>query len=214
MNERPSIWGYGIGLGLAFAGGILAMHVQAGAVVNPWWVFYPSVVVTVMGVVVGLAGLGAGFTWGLTVYEKVQELRQPPPAMVTEYEPEPDDDPAPDEWQAREDAWALVLRVFFNNGETADGFSHRKLESTMTEDAWTELTTFYASDEGGRVLRLTSAGYVIGYGWSYDTVREKLVRRLLPHPDGDPPTIEVLPRDTTRRNARRQGAVEVVAEKG
>jgi hypothetical protein len=126
-------------------------------------------------------------------------------ASVTAPEPAPDAPEQPDD-DALDAAWRLSLRRFFHNGEVAGGFSHRKLESTMTEDAWTVLTTFYASDDGGRVLRLTPAGYVLGYGWDHDTVRQKITRQTLPHPPGDPPDVAVLPDDASRRDARRQKA--------
>jgi hypothetical protein len=201
MNDRPSAWGYGLGLGMAVTGGILAVHVQAGTVVPQWWVFYPSLIVAVMGVTVGLSGLGHGVTWGLELAERVREFRTPP-APVLEYEPDPEpDEPDTD---ALEESWRLALRRFFHNGEVAGGFSHRRLESSMTEDAWTELTTFYSSDDGGRVLRLTPQGYVLGYAVTYDTLLKAINQNRLPHPKGTPPEVSVLPDDATRRDARRQ----------
>ena len=208
------MWGYGIGLGMAVAGGVLAAHVNAGTVVALWWVYYPSLIVTVTGIVVGVAGLGAGIGAGVELVAWARERLSPPPALVTYEDPEPDDDPTPNEWEALEDAWAVTLRIFFTNGETAQGFSHSRLVEngkTMGETAWTDLTSFYASDEGGRVLRLdAAAGYVINHGWSYDYVRTCLVRRTLPHPAGSPPEVVVLPKDTTRRSTRRQVETEVV----
>lgn len=208
MNDRPSVWLVGMGAGMAAAGGTLAAHVYSGAVVALWWAYYPMLGVTVMGAVIVLSGLGSalagGVTFALDTYERVQTLRRPPPAE--EYAP--DDDPGPlVDPEAEEDAWAVTLRIFFRNGEVAGGFSHSRLVEAggLSEGAWTELTTFYASDAGGRVLRLdTAAGYVLGYGWSYDTVREKITRRLLPHPTGSPPEVVPIPFDTTRRDTRRQ----------
>ena len=206
---RFTTWVAGFALGGALATGIGIADRLSPAFAYPLDV-YALLAVSVMFSVVGLEFAGVSGARVILALPELREAWAGPPAPVVEYAPEPEDDPTPDDWQALQDAWYTALRVFFRNGEVAGGFSHRKLESTMTEDAWTELTSFYASDDGGRVLRLTPAGYVLGYGWTHDSVREKLVRRLLPCPGGDPPTLEVLPYDAIRRDTRRQ-ATEGVA---
>lgn len=114
--------------------------------------------------------------------------------------------PPPDE----DSAWYPVLRAFFTNGQRAEGFSHTRLEKTMSEDAWTDLTTFYASDAGRRLLRLDSAkGYVWNYAVNLDAVMPLLTAHSLPHPKGAPPQIAPWTPDATRRDTRRQKATVV-----
>ena len=137
----------------------------------------------------------------MEVAARLALLNVPVPSTVTE-DGHLYDDGSFDE--ALKETWYGVLRQFYRNGEIAAGFSHRKLEGTLTEKAWTELTTFYASDAGGRVLRLTADGYVLGYGWEHDTVRQVIERRQLPCPSGVPPVVSVLPDGAMRRDARRR----------
>lgn len=116
-------------------------------------------------------------------------------------------DPTPDQAEALEDAWYTALRIFFRNGEVAGGFSHTRLvvSGSMTDKPWAELTTFYAKPENGAVLRIEAPeGYVRGHGWTFDTIREALMQRRLPHPDGSPPEVVILPSNATQRDASRR----------
>ena len=206
MNERPAYWGVGLGLGLALAGGVVVADAYAGVLRPGWWALYPSLILAGIGTVVTLAGLGKGLSWALDTSDELAARREQrrPPAPVELPEPEPDDAPETD---ALEDDWYIALRRFFRNGEVAGGFSHSRLveSGSITEGPWTELTRFYASEEGGQVLRLEAPeGYVRGRGWTFDDIKSAIAQRRLPHPPGEPPEVVVLPDDATRRDGRRQ----------
>lgn len=200
--------------GLRYVGLFLAGCGAAGLLIGVVGFFWPDVAAArAQWLAAGAAGLCLLFVLlgdtSLTWRERAATMRLKLAAIAPQAPPRgaesPDESADPD---ALETAWCTALRVFFRNGEAAGGFSHSKLVErgeTMSEGDWTELTSFYASKDGGGVLRLDSRdGYVLNHGMTYDYIRQCIVRASLPHPDGNPPEVVALPHDTTRHTARRQ----------
>lgn len=209
MNDRPSAWLIGFGIGMAVTGGVLAGHVRTAAVVPQWWVFYPALIVTVTGIVVGLSGVGYGVAWGLQVWEKVAELRRPalpavgaPPAPLDE---EPDVDY---EHAAKLDA----MLTFFHAGEKAGGFSAGLLSpGVVGSDTWEDLTDFYISPEGRQVLRVVAGnvGTVWNHGHGLDSTIRGLRAGVIPLPPGEVPLVSAYVAPVAaQRSAPRKGTTK------
>lgn len=197
--------GLGLGLCVASALGISAVLGGREWPVSVYWLVVSTCVGAVPFVVFLARGTVGAFNVAADMLERWRQLNPAP--TVTVYETEAEDAAAPVPAEALADAWYTVLRVFFRNGEVAEGFSHSRLVEvgrTLSEGDWTELTHFYASEAGGGVLRLEPQGYVLGHGWTHDFIRQCIVRRTLPYPAGSPPEVVPLPADTTRHDARRR----------
>ena len=206
--------------GLRYVGLFLAGCGAAGLLIGVVGFFWPDVAAArAQWLAAGAAGLcllfvllgDTSLTWrerDVNLQVKLAAIAPPAPPRGDD---ESDDSTDPD---ALETAWYTSLRVFFRNGEAAGGFSHSRLVergATMSEGDWTELTSFYASKDGGGVLRLDSRdGYVLNHGMTYDYIKQCITRRSLPCPSGSPPEVVALPHDTTLRQARRQPRTEGV----
>lgn len=71
------------------------------------------------------------------------------------------------DYDAERDAWKLALTRFFRAGDSAGGFSIRKLDGVVGSDTWPRLVHFYATSDGGNVLRDAGGdtGFTWGHGW-------------------------------------------------
>ena len=215
MNNRPSVYGIAFGIGMSITGGALAAHVKAGTVIEPSYVYYPALVVTWTGIMLGLAGLGNAFTWGLEQFERVMEIRQPPaPALVTT----PTQPTPPTTEDTTDLAWRVALERFFRAGGMAEGFSINKLSGVVGSQSWGKLTDFYLEPQAdlltgkaiGPVLRDAGSniGTVWNHGWGLDLVMQLIAKGALPHPDIPVPVIELYVRHAAERNAPQKGATQ------
>jgi hypothetical protein len=204
--------------GLRYVGLFLAGAGAAGLLIGVVGFFWPEVAAArAQWLAAGAAGLcllfvllgDTGLSWRERDVNLQVKLAAIAPQAPPQGDTESDESTDPD---ALETAWYTALRVFFRNGEAAGGFSHSKLVErgeTMSEGDWTELTSFYASKDGGGVLRLDSRdGYVLNHGMTHDHIRQCIVRRSLPCPSGSPPEVVALPHDTTLHTARRRAATQ------
>lgn len=210
MNERPAYWGVGFGLGLALAGGFVVADAYAGLLRPGWWALYPALVLSGMGTVVTLAGLGKGLSWALVEWDEMQARRNPP-ALAPETAPEPDDE-GPDyaaeaEYKAKLDA----VMTFFHAGERAGGFSAGLLSpGVVGSDTWDALTDFYVSEVGRRVLRVVAGnvGTVWNHGHTLDSTIRGLRAGLIPLPPGPVPVVSAYVPPAAQRNAPRKSATK------
>jgi hypothetical protein len=211
VNDRPSAWGYGLGLGMAVTGGVLAAHVHGGHVVPQWWVFYPSLIVAVMGIVVGLSGLGHGLSWGLDLAERVREYRAGPQNGATSLldAPEAIVDEEPDT-DAETEAMRLAVEIWFRAGDALGSFSENSLTGAGVcgSDVWPRLAGFYSSDGGHAVLRVVpgNVGTTWNYGHNLDSTLLGLASARIPLPPGRVPVVKPYVRPATQRGAAQKGA--------
>jgi hypothetical protein len=207
MN-MPSSWAAGIGFGLCLAAALGLAALDRGQPV-PW---DRCIAVTVLGFgLVPSLEFAARATWAIVtavggaILEWQERTRYVPPD-----DPEPDEEPGQREIDRveydRQQAWALALDRFFRAGDSAGGFSIRRLGGVVGSDTWGGLVHFYGSELGGNVLRDAGGdtGYTWGHGWSLDRVTMALHAGKLPYPDMPVPVVQLFVAPATRRDTKRR----------
>jgi hypothetical protein len=207
MNDKPSAWFYGFGLGI-----VAVCVLGISSTVNGWDVPLPVFVYVFglgLGAVVTLQFTGASFKAVVaSAFEMVKQYQTltPAPTLVQADTPEPEPDT-----DLLASAWKVPLSRFFRAGDSAGSFSIRNLAGVVSEGDWAGLTDFYCSDEGRRVLRDRGGnlGTAWGYGWSLDAVLQALNASKLPLPDMPVPDVQPYVANSTQRGTKRRSPAVV-----
>jgi hypothetical protein len=207
MNDKPSAWFYGFGLGI-----VAVCVLGISSTVNGWDVPLPVFVYVFglgLGAVVTLQFTGASFKAVVaSAFEMVKQYQTltPAPTLVPADPPEPEPDT-----DLLASAWKVPLSRFFRAGDSAGSFSIRNLAGVVSEGDWALLTDFYCSDAGRRVLRDRGGnlGTAWGYGWSLDAVLQALNAGKLPLPDMAVPDVQPYVANSTQRNTKRRAPAVV-----
>ena len=220
MNDRPSAWlaGAGVGLFLVAACGVV---VTLGGWAAPWQLY------------AALGGLGLGLTvatdFGLNVLDWWraatvavrldqarawhQELANQ--ARELELQAATGDPPAaPDPEPVRRAAWDAANITLFVGGDKAGGYSQAKMQGMISSDPWQAWSDYYAaSPDGDPVLQRVpgKVGTKLAYRWPLTRVLFAITRGELPTPPGPPPSVREF---TPERRAaeKSESASEVVIE--
>lgn len=211
--DRPSTWALALGVGLLAAG--VAALTDLGRAAHPA-AYYALLGVVSFGAVLGFVhgvplalglvtlGLSVARDWR-TTFGKPSVPVQAAPVVVAE----PKED-----YDAEKDAWRVALDRFFRAGEAAGGFSAGKLSGVAGSDAWPRLVHFYASADGGNVLRDAggNVGHTWGHGWTLDRVMLAIGTNRLPRPDMPLPVIAPYVVSAAQRRAPQKSAKQALIE--
>ncbi len=204
MDTIPSSWGAGFALGLCLAAIVGLGALDRGQAVP--WARCGVIVVASLGAVPSLEfGLRAAWAIFTAVGGAVLEWRERTRPAVAD-EPEAPEQKKSD-YDPEREAWRIALDRFFRAGDAAGGFSAGRLAGVAGSDAWPRLVHFYASEQGGNVLRDagTNIGHTWGHGWTLDRVMLALGNDKLPRPDMPLPIITPFVAVTTQRRAPQKG---------
>lgn len=184
MNERPAYWGVGLGLGLALAGGFVVADAYRGALNPFWFMLYPGLIVTGIGFVVALAGLGKGLSWALDTSDELAARReQRRPALPVLESLEPILDESPDTETEHIHNWEVALLHAIMYAETY-GWTFDSLGPTginiMERAAWDAITDYLR--DCGRLVKKDRSRTRYTEHWDGPKLRDEIRRHDLPLP--------------------------------